>query len=275
MEGMKLAWLSALLSLTAGPASARSAPATGSQQPGQPVLVELFTSQGCSSCPPADRFVRGLPARGLGPDKVVALTFHVDVWDHLGWPDPFASRPFTDRQVWYADSGQLRGADGDRAISGIYTPQMIVAGQVHFPGGETDVALRQIAAAAARPSPLSVALAARAAVEGGGVTVHARTPGAERLDRAGDWKLTVALVQKTAETRVLRGENGGETLQEASVVRALSPRLPLTLRADQEISVTLHKPADVAWNNTALVLFVQSDKTRQVTATAEIDVQPR
>jgi hypothetical protein len=280
MTGSKIAWFTALLmsaagaGSAAGPASARSAPAPANQS-GQPVLVELFTSQGCSSCPPADRFVRGLPAHGLGPDKVVALTFHVDVWDHLGWPDPFASPPFTDRQAWYADSGRLRGADGDRAISGIYTPQMIVGGQVHFPGGETDVALRQIAAAAARPAPVNVALTTHAAVEGGSVNVRARVPGAERLDRAGDWKLTVALVQKTAETRVLRGENGGETLQEASVVRALSPRLPLTLRADQEIAVTLHKPADVAWTNTALVLFVQSEKTREVAATAEIDLPPR
>jgi hypothetical protein len=272
MMGMKVAWITALLSLAGGGGLARSAPATASR-PGQPILVELFTSQGCSSCPPADRFVRALPARGLGPDKVVALTFHVDIWDHLGWPDPFAAPSFTDRQAWYADGGRLRGADGDRAISGIYTPQMIVAGQVHFPGGQTDVALRQIAAAAARPS--AVTLAIRATVEGSAVTVRARVPGAERLDRAGDWRLIAALVQKTAETRVPRGENGGETLQEASVVRALSPRLPLTLRADQEIAVTLQKPTDLAWRNTALVLFVQSEQTRQVAATAEIDAPAR
>ncbi len=270
----KVASLTAVLALAGGADGARGAPATRAEA-GHRVLVELFTSQGCSSCPPADRFVRGLPARGLGPDKVVALTFHVDVWDHLGWPDPFAAPPFTDRQAWYAESGRLRGADGDRAISGIYTPQMIVAGQVHFPGGETDVALRQIAAAAARPSPVTVTLARRAAVEGADVTIHARVPGAERLERAGDWRLTVALVQKTAETRVLRGENGGETLQEASVVRALSPRLPLRPGADQEIAVTLRKPADVLWKNTALVLFVQSEKTRQVAATTEIDVEAR
>lgn len=269
MIDMKHAMLVAILSLLGGAKVALGAPPAASRA----VLVELYTSQGCSSCPPADRFVHELPARGLGPDKVVALTFHVDYWDHLGWADPFATPSFTARQGWYADSGRLRAPDGDRAISGVYTPQMIVGGQVHFPGGQTEVALRQIAAAALRPSTVTLAL--RAASEGAAVTVRARVLGAERLARGGDWRLTAALVQKTAETRVLRGENGGETLPEASVVRALSARLPLTLRADQEIAVTLPKPADLNWKNAALVLFVQSEKTREVVATAEIDAPAR
>src|SRR5450631_753092 len=243
---MKQVVFVAILSLVGGAKAVRGAPPNGSRA----VLVELYTSQGCSSCPPADRFVHELPAHGLGRDKVVALTFHVDYWDRLGWADPFATPSFTARQGWYADSGRLRAPDGGRSISGVYTPQMIVAGQVHFPGGQSDVALRQIAAAAMRPS--TVTLAVRAASEGAAVTVRARVLGAERLARGGDWRLTAALVQKAAETRVLRGENGGETLPEASVVRALSARLPLTLRADQEITVTLLKPPDLTWQNAAL-----------------------
>ncbi len=266
---MKHLVLVAILSLLGGARVARSAPPAGVR----PVLVELYTSQGCSSCPPADRFVHELPARGLGRDKVVALTFHVDYWDHLGWADPFATSSFTARQAWYADSGRLRAPDGDRAISGVYTPQMIVAGQVHFPGGQSDVALRQIAAAAARP--VTTTLALDATVDGEMATVRVRIARADALARADDWRVTGALVQKTAETHVHRGENSGETLEEASVVRALSPPLPLPPPGSAEVVLSLRKPADLAWRDVALVAFVQSEKTRAVAAVAEIDAPPR
>ena len=258
--------LVAILSLLGGAKAARGTPPVADR----PVLVELYTSQGCSSCPPADRFVHELPARGLGRDKVVALTFHVDYWDHLGWADPFATPSFTARQGWYADSGRLRAPDGARAISGVYTPQMIVAGQVHFPGGQSDVALHQIAAAG-RPLAATATLSLDATVEGDLATVRVRLARADALDRTEDWRVTGALVQKTAETHVHRGENSGETLEEASVVRTLSPRLPLPPNGGAEVVLTLRKPADLAWRNTALVAFVQSEKTRAVAAAAEID----
>jgi hypothetical protein len=268
---MKQVVLVAILSLVGGAKAARGAPPNGSRA----VLVELYTSQGCSSCPPADRFVHELPAHGLGRDKVVALTFHVDYWDRLGWADPFATPSFTARQGWYADSGRLRAPDGDRSISGVYTPQMIVAGQVHFPGGQSDVALRQIATASGRPLAAIVTLSIDVAVDREVATVRVHVARADALARAEDWRVTGALVQKTAETHVHRGENSGETLQEASVVRALSPRLPLPPGDDAELVLTLRKPADLAWRNTALVAFVQSEKTRAVAAVAEIDAPTR
>jgi hypothetical protein len=271
MIDIKQVMLVAILSLLGGARAARGAPPAADR----PVLVELYTSQGCSSCPPADRFVHELPARGLGRDKVVALTFHVDYWDHLGWADPFATPSFTARQGWYADSGRLRAPDGARAISGVYTPQMIVAGQVHFPGGQSEVALQQIAAAAGRPSAATATLSLGATVEGEVATVRVRVARTDALDRAEDWRVTGALVQKTAETHVHRGENSGETLEEASVVRTLSPRLPLPPNGVAEVVLTLRKPADLAWRDAALVAFVQSEKTRAVAATAEIDAPAR
>ena len=267
---MKPDILVAMLSLLAGAKLATGAPTAASH----PVLVELYTSQGCSSCPPADRFVHELPARGLGPDKVVALTFHVDYWDRLGWADPFATAAFTARQAWYADSGRLRPPDSARAISGVYTPQMIVAGQVHFPGGQSDVAFRQIAAAG-HPPATTANLSVGATVEREVATVRVRVTGADRLARAEDWRVTGALVQKKAETQVRRGENSGETLQEASVVRALSPRRPLPPGAVADVVLTLAKPPELAWNNVALVAFIQSEKTRAVAAVAQIDAPPR
>ena len=108
-------------------------------------------------------------------------------------------------------------------------------------------------------------------------TVTVRVSHADALARGEDWRISAALVQKTAETLVRRGENAGETLQEASVVRALSPRLPLASAGGGavEIVLSLRKPADLAWRNTALVVFVQSEKTRAVAAVAEIDAPAR
>src|SRR3954469_24818819 len=88
------------------------APARGQTVPwNRVVLVELFTSQGCSSCPAADALVRELPGLGFGRDRVLPLTFHVSYWDGYGWKDPFSAQAFTDRQQWYADAGRLRSPD--------------------------------------------------------------------------------------------------------------------------------------------------------------------
>jgi hypothetical protein len=253
-----------LLALAGCSGSARGAAAVWNRV----VLVELFTSQGCSSCPPADEIVRDLPARGLGRDKVVPLTFHVTYWDQLGWPDPFASPAFTGRQDWYAKSGRLRppGSDpgGAGEITGLYTPQMIVDGQVHFPGGRRSLVTREIERAAARPA--DVALTARAAVEGDEVVTTVDIAPRPGLDRTRDWRLVVALAARRAQTRVLHGENGGETLEQAAVVRALSDALPVKFPATgpSRIRVRLRKPADLDWRDVELVGFVQDGRTREV-----------
>src|SRR5438105_14857040 len=134
----------------AGPPSAGVAPLQP-RPPGRPhpVLVELFTSQGCSSCPAADAFVRELPGLGLGRDRVLPLTFHVDYWDGLGWKDPFAAAAFTQRQRDYAASGRLISPAGEDGLSGLYTPQMVVGGRVHFSGRRRETALAEIARASA------------------------------------------------------------------------------------------------------------------------------
>jgi hypothetical protein len=231
------------------------------------VLVELFTSQGCSSCPPADEFVRDFPRRGLGPEKVLPLTFHVNYWDDLGWRDPFATPAFTDRQRWYADSGRLRSPGGAGGLSGLYTPQMIVGGTVHFSGGQTEVAAAEIARAAARAP--EVELAGDAAIVGDALTVALRVAPRAGFDRSQDWRAVVALAAKSARTRVLHGENRGETLEEAAVVRALSDRLPIGAAAGP-LRVTLRKPADLAWADVEVVAFVQSEITRQIAAARAI-----
>jgi hypothetical protein len=252
--------------LSGGASAAAAAPAPWRRA----VLVELFTSQGCSSCPPADAFVRELPALGLGPDKVVPLTFHVDYWDGLGWKDPFASAGNTSRQEWYARSGRLRSPDGTGGLDGLYTPQMIVGGAVQFSGQRRETAQREMEHAAARPVPFDLVIRSAARGSALDLTVSVAEPGAVRPDQ--DWRIVAVLAAKRARTAVAHGENGGETLDEAAVVRALSERVALPA-AGSTARVRLVKPADLAWADAELVVFAQSEATREIGAVHALDAR--
>ncbi|HEY5090924.1 MAG TPA: DUF1223 domain-containing protein [Polyangia bacterium] len=268
---MTRSWSMLLLITLAVSGCAR--PARGAPAPwNRVVLVELFTSQGCSSCPPADQFVRDLSRLGFGPDKVLPLTFHVNYWDDLGWRDPFATPAFTERQQWYARSGRLESPGGVPGLSGLYTPQMIVGGTVHFSGQQKAVAQAEFRRAAERPADVDIT--ADATIAGDTVTVALRVSPRGGLDRARDWRVVVALAAKRTRTAVLHGENGGETLEEAAVVRALSDRLPVDRFLPGPGRVSLRKPPGLAWADTELVAWVQSETTRQIAAARAIDLRP-
>jgi hypothetical protein len=232
------------------------------------VLVELYTSQGCSSCPPADAFVRELPRLGLGHDRVIPLTFHVHYWDRLGWKDPFASTAFTDRQNWYASSNRVHSPDGATGLDGLYTPQMIVDGTVQFSGQRRATAAQQIERAAARPPSFDLSAVGTAGASAIELTVRATALAPVRSDQ--DWRLSAALVQKETRTAVLRGENAGESLAEAAVVRALSERLPLP-PPGTPLHIHLPKPVELAASDVDLVVFVQSEATREIGAADLLD----
>ncbi len=249
MNVMPRRWLLFLVAAAAGCASPANgaSPAHGSSPEGRrPVLVELFTSQGCSACPPADAFVRQLPSLGFGRDKVIPLTFHVDYWDRLGWKDPFANGAFTRRQEWYADSGKLRSPDGSAGLDGLYTPQMVVAGSVQFSGQRRETALREMALAGLRPPrfDLTVGMALRGATVD--LTVQSTVIGERGPDK--DWRLVAALAARSARTVVARGENAGEILDSAAVVRALSDRVTMP-PPGSSTRIALSKPADLAWSD--------------------------
>jgi len=243
-------------------ASAVGAPATWRRV----VLVELFTSQGCSSCPPADAFVRDLPALGFGRDRVVPLTFHVDYWDDLGWKDPFATAVFTDRQRAYARSRTLRSPDGQAGIDGIYTPQMIVDGLVHLSGQRRQDAIREMERAAMRPPLFD--LVADATPHGSTIDVAVTATERGPTRSTPGWHVVVALAATRTRTAVARGENAGATLDEAAVVRALSDRIPLARGPRSTVMVRLTKPADLPWAGIEVVAFVQSRATGEVGAVA-------
>lgn len=165
------------------------------------MLVELFTSQGCSSCPPADETLTKLSHR---PD-VIALAYHVDYWDYIGWKDPFAKPAFTARQREY------RKAFG---ISSVYTPQMVFNGAVELPGQTEAQALQAMerARASANIGPaLNVNLH-------GDQTVEIEIGAADIAPRA---SVFAAVYGKPQSTRVARGENAGRTLGNTQTVKFL------------------------------------------------------
>jgi hypothetical protein len=161
-----------------------------------PTVVELFTSQGCSSCPPADALLGELAQR----TDVVALAFHVDYWDRLGWRDPFALPLASERQRHYARSLAAPG--------GVFTPQAIVSGQRSVVGSDR---ARLVAALAALPAPLPLQLSIGAGRLSIVLTAH---PSAVVYD------VNLVAYRSVATTRIGRGENGGRTLTEYHIVRA-------------------------------------------------------
>jgi hypothetical protein len=168
-------------------------------------VVELFTSEGCSSCPPADDVLTDL-AQSADP-RIYPMAFHVDYWDSLGWPDRFASRENTSRQDAYE---RALGLDG------LYTPQMIVDGAEQFTGSDRARAGAAVARALSRGGALRLSIQARASI-GDAVTVDYAVPGAP----AGA-VLDVALVARSRSTSVRAGENAGKTLRHANIVRGFA-----------------------------------------------------
>lgn len=171
--------------------------ASATAQPVRPIVVELFTSQGCNSCPPADALL-GEIVRDR-PD-VLALAFHVTYWNNLGWPDPFSFKGATDRQAGYNRLGRYGGS---------YTPQMVVDGHIDVVGSN------RAGVAAAIKSATSSAVAApmpRLTRDGAGITIDIPAgPGTGRILLVG--------YDREHRTIVPRGENAGSTLVEANIVR--------------------------------------------------------
>jgi len=167
------------------------------QAPPPPVVVELYTSQGCNSCPPADELLLELAAR---PD-VLALSLHVDYWDYIGWKDPFGSPMNTDRQRRYAEA---------LGLPYVFTPQIVVDGRQSVVGSRRDEVMQAIEAAAAGRQALDI----RFVHEGGGKVVIPAGPAP-----AAGATVWLAVFDRRHETEVKRGENAGRTIRNANVVR--------------------------------------------------------
>jgi len=231
--------------------------------PKRPVLVELFTSEGCSSCPPADALLAKLgslqPVPGV---EAIIMEEHVDYWDDQGWRDPFASPVATNRQKEYAF--HLGGE--------VYTPEMIVDGRAAFVGSEGTEARKEIEAAAGFPkAEMSLEWAGTMRGDSGSLRVHiGRLP---ESATNGKPEVFVAITENGLHSSVKRGENAGRALAHDGVVHtitrvgAANPRSETAFDGEVPIS-----GPNTGWKheNLRAVVFVQDPKTRRVFAAGAI-----
>jgi hypothetical protein len=238
-RGLVLAAFPVLVTLCAG---------FGEAQPGPrvPVLVELFTSEGCNSCPPADNllaeFLQEQPIDGV---YVVPLSEHVTYWDHQGWKDPFGAQQFTLRQQQYGLRFNL---------DSIYTPQLVIDGASESVGSDRRSIERGLRSAAKQ---VKAALALSVTESDGTLTIVASGPGLASEDNAELW---VAITEDGLVVDVRRGENANKTLKHSGVVRLLRGAGDATRATPVNITV------DKTWRRDRLrvVAFVQSRKNGKI-----------
>lgn len=218
------------------------------------VLVELFTSEGCSSCPPADRVLAQLEKQQPnGAAEIITLALHVDYWNYLGWKDEFSSKEFSERQSGYADRFKL---------DSIYTPQMVVDGQTQFVGSNLDNATKAISdSAKTQKANVEIANADnKLKVKISDVPTH---------DDSYVW---LAITEDGLRTNVRRGENGGKTLDHVSVVRKMK-LLGTLAAADKTYEAETALAFDSNWKkeNVKFVVFVQGKDSKKIFGVKRFD----
>ena len=206
-------------------------------------VVELFTSQGCSSCPPADVVLRKLVEEYAARETpVYALSFHVDYWNYIGWKDPYSDARFSERQRAYAGRLQSR----------VYTPQMVVNGKTEFVGSREGEARQSVRSALKRSSKATVN--AEATLKEDQVHVEFSTSAARGV-------VNIALVERNISTQVKRGENRNRTLRHDNVVRAFRQ-----VKIGNETSVELLIPDDVDRSQSEVIVYVQTSSVGEIIA---------
>jgi len=228
-------------------------------QPVRRVIVELFTSEGCSSCPPADALLARLDQeQRIGNAEIITLEEHVDYWDQLGWRDPFSGKQWTERQEDYAN------AFGN---AGVYTPQMVVDGRVEFVGSAQNKARNAIAEAAKEPKSEVVISEVKSTGENLHAGVQVKMLPVQPNRAATVW---VAITESGLHSNVKAGENAGEDLHHASVVRSLRKAGEADGRSEIAYSGKQELQLDPAWKreNLRLVVFVQDPKSRHILGAA-------
>jgi hypothetical protein len=220
-----------------------------------PVIVELFTSEGCSSCPSADdtvaRLARSQPVQNA---RIIVLAHHVDYWNSIGWPDPYSTSDATRRQSSFASLG-----------GGNYTPQAVVDGRAEMVGSRGG-AIEDAIGASAKRAHAKLDLDVVAVVnQAGSFNVTARV-GALPAGTANDTELLIAIVQDRGRVAVPRGENSGRTLDHVGIARSLKS-IGNVANAGASLQTTVQAPAIVAapdGSTFSVVAFVQERKSRAI-----------
>jgi len=231
-----------------------------------PVIVELFTSEGCSSCPPADALLARLEkTQPVAGARIIALEEHVDYWNQLGWKDPFSSAQFRVRQNDYAVAAH---------VENVYTPQMVVNGQVGFDGGDGNRAFQEIGRAA-QAQAISIDLStAPSAKNAEMVDLSVRVTNSKPTKRR-DANLYLAVTENELSTRIGAGENAGRTLRHSAVVRSFGVigKMDSKGLSRGEVITTLRLPHEWRRENLRAVVFVQEKDTFRIAGANSIDLR--
>ncbi len=212
--------------------------------PGKTVVVmELFTSQGCSSCPPADALLAEYA--GMHNENIIALSFHVDYWNRLGWKDPFSSKYYSERQEWY--SRYLPNGS-------VYTPQLLVNGRREAVGNNRNAVKTLVQEANSESNAETISIE-NVSVENESIRFHYTTTNTGKEE-----VINIALVQKKAITYIKSGENEGVTITNHNIVRTFE-----TQNIAKEGTGKINLPASFKAAEYALVVYVQNKNNLSIT----------
>ena len=208
-------------------------------------VIELFTSEGCSSCPPADAVVAKIEKESAGK-PIYILAFHFDYWNRLGWKDAFSSAAYSQRQNQYAHWLNL---------SSVYTPQIVVNGRTEFVGSEEGTLRNAIKTNLAKNAVAQINLS--------DITIN-QNKAELRYQIQGETTscvLLLAVVQKSAQTKVERGENAGHTLSHVQIVRGIES---ISLKGDKG-SASIELPKGFDAHESEIIAFVQNTSNGEIT----------
>ena len=244
-----------LLPEAAAPAPASTPEKDATVAQGEPLAVlELFTSQGCSSCPPADALLSELNERAAAGERIIALSYHVDYWNYLGWKDPFSSPYYSARQTDYTERLRAR----------TYTPQLVINGQTELVGSRRSE-VKALVTKTLKEQRASVTPSLTASTDKDKVSIDFTLP--EAIAGA---RVSALLVQHHARSAVKRGENRGRDLEHHNVVRVLE-HAPAAASGN----FTLTIPAGLTADQVSTVLLVQDEKTHAILGAARTAVTAR
>ena len=226
----------------------------------QPIVVELFTSEGCNTCPPADALLAQIADKELAPGvRIIAFEEHVDYWNHDGWTDPFSSHLWTERQSSYEPFV-------NRSPDAIYTPQLIVDGNHEAIGSDGKKVAGLLSDASKQPkAPVKLSAVA------GSVAVQISIAGGADTAELKNADVFLAITETGLQSNVTAGENAGKMLKHAAVLRRLD-KIGSPDKKTNAFAGTVPLKLNDSWKkeNLRVVVFVQERKSRQIVGAAEI-----
>jgi hypothetical protein len=247
----------ALAGVMGGSARSEAAPTL----PRTPVLLELFTSEGCSSCPPADRLLETLDEKQPFPGAdLIVLSEHVDYWNGDGWVDPYSSRLFSDRQKAYADH---------LGVDTVYTPQIVVDGTREMPGGDANGIGKAVQAAIHKQK--TALMLTNIVREGNRITFHLNSGDVPATE--GSVTVYVALAENKVQSHVGGGENGGRSLAHVAVARSVTSIATVKPGSAVSQNVSVPIPTTAAGTQFRVVTFLRANGSRRIVGAASQKVQ--